>query len=69
MFNKERLDPIYDDPHSFKSRMFLHYADLSGASALARLIGKMQARDAFGAGVSRGGLWLRRVGLESAWGD
>ena len=41
-FNTGRLDPIYDDPHSGKSRMFLHYGDLSDASALARLIGKVQ---------------------------
>src|SRR5207248_1042694 len=27
-----RLDPIYDDPHSGKSRLFLHYGDLSDAS-------------------------------------
>src|ERR1039458_7112971 len=41
-FNTGRLDPIYDDPHSGKSRMFLHYGDLSDATALARLIGKIQ---------------------------
>ena len=41
-FNTGRLDPIYADPHSGKSRLFLHYGDLSDASALARLIGKIQ---------------------------
>src|SRR5438045_2974004 len=41
-FNTGRLDPIYDDPHSGKSRLFLHYGDLSDASGLARLIGKVQ---------------------------
>src|SRR5689334_19882367 len=41
-FNTGRLDPIYDDPHAGKSRLFLHYGDLSDASALARLIGKIQ---------------------------
>src|SRR5499427_7373583 len=40
-FNTGRLDPIYDDPHSGKSRLFLHYGDLSDASAMARLIGKI----------------------------
>src|SRR4026207_714742 len=40
-FNTGRLDPIYDDPHSGKARLFLHYGDLSDASALARLIGKV----------------------------
>jgi GDPmannose 4,6-dehydratase len=41
-FNTGRLDPIYEDPHSGKSRLHLHYGDLSDASALARLIGKIQ---------------------------
>ncbi len=41
-FNTGRLDTIYDDPHSGQSRLFLHYGDLSDASALARLIGKIQ---------------------------
>src|SRR5512143_3986392 len=45
--NTGRLDPIYDDPHSGKSRMFLHYGDLSDASALARLIGKIQPEEVY----------------------
>src|SRR5438128_11240523 len=46
-FNTGRLDPIYDDPHSGKSRMFLHYGDLSDASALARLLGKVQPAEIY----------------------
>jgi GDPmannose 4,6-dehydratase len=41
-FNTGRLETIYSDPHSGNSRLFLHYGDLSDASALARLIGKIQ---------------------------
>jgi GDPmannose 4,6-dehydratase len=41
-FNTGRLDPIYTDPHSGQNRLFLHYGDLSDASALARLIGRIQ---------------------------
>ncbi len=41
-FNTGRLDPIYHDPHSGGTRLFLHYGDLSDASALSRLIGKIQ---------------------------
>jgi GDPmannose 4,6-dehydratase len=40
-FNTGRLDPIYADTHSGRARLFLHYGDLSDASALARLIGKI----------------------------
>jgi GDPmannose 4,6-dehydratase len=46
-FNTGRLDPIYADPHSGRSRLFLHYGDLSDASALARLIGKVQPDEVY----------------------
>ncbi len=41
-FNTGRLDAIYSDPHAAKNRLFLHYGDLSDASALSRLLGKIQ---------------------------
>ena len=46
-FNTGRLDPIYNDPHSDRSRLLLHYGDLSDASALARLIGKIQPEEVY----------------------
>src|SRR5436189_1639850 len=46
-FNTGRLDPIYDDPHEKGARLFLHYGDLSDASALARLIGKLQPEEIY----------------------
>jgi GDPmannose 4,6-dehydratase len=46
-FNTGRLQPIYTDPHSEKSRLFLHYGDLSDASALARLIGRIQPDEVY----------------------
>jgi len=46
-FNTERLDSIYQDPHVDKKRLFLHYGDLSDASALARLIGKIQPEEVY----------------------
>ncbi len=41
------MDPIYADPHSAKSHLFLHYGDLSDASALARLLGKIQPTEIY----------------------
>jgi GDPmannose 4,6-dehydratase len=41
-FNTVRLEPLYADPHSGKSRLRLHYGDVADASALARLIGNVQ---------------------------
>jgi len=46
-FNTGRLDSIYADPHAARSRLFLHYGDLSDASALARLIGKIQPDEVY----------------------
>src|SRR5881275_3387149 len=46
-FNTGRLEPIYDDPHSGKKQLFLYYGDLSDASALARLIGKIQPEEIY----------------------
>jgi GDPmannose 4,6-dehydratase len=46
-FNTGRLEPIYADPHSGKARLFLHYGDLSDASALARLIGQIQPDEVY----------------------
>ncbi len=46
-FNTGRLEAIYDDPHNSKTRLFLHYGDLSDASALARLVGKIQPEEIY----------------------
>jgi len=46
-FNTARLDAIYADPHTPKNRLHLHYGDLSDASALSRLIGKVQPEEIY----------------------
>jgi GDPmannose 4,6-dehydratase len=40
-FNTGRIDHIYTDPHRDKAALKLHYGDLSDASALARIIGRI----------------------------
>src|SRR5215208_4828247 len=37
-FNTERIDDIYVDPHEPDARFFLHYADLTDATNLIRII-------------------------------
>jgi GDPmannose 4,6-dehydratase len=37
-FNSERLDDIYQDPHTSHRRLFLHYGDLSNAVGLVNLV-------------------------------
>ncbi|MBI1840518.1 MAG: GDP-mannose 4,6-dehydratase [Verrucomicrobia bacterium] len=46
-FNTGRLDHIYSDPHNSKTALRLHYGDLSDASSLARLIGKIQPEEIY----------------------
>src|ERR1044071_5585394 len=38
---------IYSDPHSGRANLFLEYGDLSDASNLARLIGKIQPDEVY----------------------
>jgi GDPmannose 4,6-dehydratase len=37
-FSTERIEPLYSDPHNPDTRLFLHYADLTDAGSLARLL-------------------------------
>src|SRR5204863_5832863 len=46
-FNTARLNHIYADPHQLGARLALHYGDLSDASALARLLGKIQPEEIY----------------------
>src|SRR5882672_12712696 len=46
-FNTGRLDHIYSDPHLNQTALKLHYGDLSDASAMARLIGKVQPEEIY----------------------
>ena len=46
-FNTGRLDAIYEDPHASRNRLTLHYGDLSDASALARLVAKVQPEEVY----------------------
>ena len=46
-FNTQRLEHIYSDPHAPKHKLILHYGDLSDASGLSRLIGKIQPDEVY----------------------
>jgi GDPmannose 4,6-dehydratase len=50
-FNTERLDPIYQDPHERGARMFLHYGDLTDASALATIIRSVRPTEVYNLGA------------------
>jgi GDPmannose 4,6-dehydratase len=42
LFNTDRIDHIYADPHHDSTRLFLHYGDLTDASSLSRLVAKIR---------------------------
>ena len=46
-FNTGRLEHIYADPHAASNRLNLHYGDLSDASALARLMAKVEPQEIY----------------------
>jgi len=50
-FNTERLDGIYEDPHVESRRLFLHYGDLTDASALVNLLRDVQPGEVYNLGA------------------
>jgi GDPmannose 4,6-dehydratase len=42
LFNTDRIDHLYQDPHLPGTRMFLHYGDLTDTSSLVRIIKQVQ---------------------------
>jgi GDPmannose 4,6-dehydratase len=50
-FNTDRIDHIYRDPHQSGVRMLLHFADLSDASRLVKLIYELQPDEIYHLGA------------------
>ena len=46
-FNTGRLDHLYADPHQTSAQLKLHYGDLSDASAMARLLAKIEPQEIY----------------------
>jgi GDPmannose 4,6-dehydratase len=42
LFNTDRIDHLYQDPHVPDTRLFLHYGDLTDTSSLVRIIQQVQ---------------------------
>jgi len=49
--NTQRIDHIYQDPHSNHARLHLHYGDLSDASNLTRIISEVQPDEVYNLGA------------------
>lgn len=50
-FNTDRIDHIYQDPHSKERRLYLHYGDLSTGEQLSNLIYNMQPDEIYHLGA------------------
>jgi len=46
-FNTDRVDHLYEDPHSPNTRFFLHYGDLSDGSSLRRIVFQLQPQEIY----------------------
>jgi GDPmannose 4,6-dehydratase len=42
LFNTNRIDHLYQDPHELEARLFLHYGDMTDSSSLIRVIQEVQ---------------------------
>lgn len=51
LFNTQRIDHIYTDPHVESSRFKLHYGDLSDTSNLTRLIAEIEPDEVYNLGA------------------
>ncbi len=50
-FNTQRIDHIYEDPHSPNPRLKLHYGDLSDGSNLTRILQQVQPDEVYNLGA------------------
>jgi GDPmannose 4,6-dehydratase len=51
LFNTDRIDHLYRDPHDPEARLFLHYGDLTDSSGLVRIIQKVQPSEIYNLGA------------------
>jgi GDPmannose 4,6-dehydratase len=42
LFNTDRIDHLYQDPHTANRKFFLHYGDMTDSSSLTRIIQQIQ---------------------------
>ncbi len=51
LFNTERIDHLYKDPHEKDVNFFLHYGDLTDGLSLTKLIGEIQPDEIYNLGA------------------
>lgn len=51
LFNTNRIDHIFKDPHSLNNRLKLHYGDLTDSSNLTRILSEVQPDEVYNLGA------------------
>ncbi|WP_295431714.1 GDP-mannose 4,6-dehydratase [uncultured Thiodictyon sp.] len=51
LFNTDRIDHLYQDPHVGDRRFILHHGDLTDSSSLIRIIGQVQPDEVYNLGA------------------
>ncbi len=51
LFNTQRIDHIYQDPHQAGARLHLHYGDLTDSSNLTRILAEVQPDEVYNLGA------------------
>lgn len=51
LFNTQRIDHIYQDPHEAGARLHLHYGDLTDSSNLTRILSEVQPDEVYNLGA------------------
>ena len=51
LFNTQRIDHIYEDPHTDNNRFRLHYGDLTDSSNLTRILSEVQPDEVYNLGA------------------
>ncbi|NEQ34392.1 MAG: GDP-mannose 4,6-dehydratase [Leptolyngbya sp. SIO4C5] len=50
-FNTDRIDHIYQDPHSEGAKLFLHYGDLTDGTMMRRILEQVQPAEVYNLGA------------------
>lgn len=50
-FNTDRIDHIYEDPHTQEARLFLHYGDLTDGTTLRRILEDVKPTEIYNLGA------------------
>ena len=51
LFNTQRIDHLYQDPHEKDVRFFLHYGDLTDSTNLIRIVQEVQPDEVYNLGA------------------